>query len=293
MLLGGEPRWAKARFRRGGQAVVLGQPCVHHAPVARQQVADRDVFTERSSDGLDRFPRHALLEPQVVVGVELPIGRKHADAMQFEPLVGEGLEKTVDLRVGDHPRHLRLENFRPLQRSGAGGVEERLIGKRSPEKIGEPAGKLEIVQLLPLVLRIAIFEVAETLRREHAGQGRQAGRPRLLAGSTFVVVHGRKTIDFVRRDGPAPGPLGEPRQAFPHLRRIRHVGRPKRLPFLAILVGDDRPLDLYAIDEQRRMQGMAIVIEELVAGWIGEPVVAAADEDAASHREHVHVVPSR
>ena len=40
------------------------------------------------------------------VGVELPIGRKHADAMQFEPLVGEGLEKTADLAVGDHPGHL-------------------------------------------------------------------------------------------------------------------------------------------------------------------------------------------
>ena len=106
MLLGGEPRRAKARFRRGGQSVVLSQPCVHHAPVARQQVTDRDVFAERSSDCLDRLPRHALLEPEVVVGVELPIGRKHADAMQFEPLVREGLEKTVDLRVGDHPGHL-------------------------------------------------------------------------------------------------------------------------------------------------------------------------------------------
>jgi hypothetical protein len=117
--------------------LVAGDVGHHHVAAGLEQA-------ERLGEGLDGLPLHAVFEPEVVAAIDAPVWREHADAIQFEPLVRKGLQEAGDLRVGDHPGHLRLEDFRPLERARAGGFEQWGIGQGAPEEVGQPAGQFEI-----------------------------------------------------------------------------------------------------------------------------------------------------
>ena len=207
--------------------------------------------------------------------------------MQLQPLPREGLEESVDLRVGHHPSDLRPQHLGPLERARSGGGEQRVVGQGTIEEVGEATGQFEVVQFLPLFFRITVFEVEEALRCEYARQCREVGCPRLLAAGPLVFIEGRVTVDLIGRHRPPPGPLRKPREALPHLRRVGHISRPERFSLLAIVVGDDRALKFDRIDDEQGKQRTAVVVEQLVAGGGGEGMVAAVDEQVATQSERL------
>ena len=56
------------------------------------------------------------------------------------------------------------------QRPGSGGGEEFVVGHRVPEEVREPSGEFPVIDLGPLSLGSAFFEVIEVLRGEDADQ---------------------------------------------------------------------------------------------------------------------------
>ena len=100
-------------------------------------------------------------------------------------------------------------------------------------------------------------------------------------------VDGGVAVDLVGSDRPPPGPFGKPRETRPHLGLAGEIGRPEGSLLTALFVGDDRPFHFDGIDDQQWMERIAVVVEEFVGTGVAEPVVTAADEDAATHFERV------
>ena len=77
------------RFQRG-HPVVQSQSRIEHRPVRGEELAERQVLLEDRIEVERRLQHHAFFEPLVVVGIKIRIGGELADAVQLQPLPGEG-----------------------------------------------------------------------------------------------------------------------------------------------------------------------------------------------------------
>ena len=71
-----------------------------------------------------------------------------------EVLFGVGID---DQAVDFPSQHVRLG-----QLTLPGQIEQSLVGRRTPQEVGEPHGKLAVIQLTPLVLATRFLQVEES-----------------------------------------------------------------------------------------------------------------------------------
>ena len=105
MILGLERHTLETTGLRLGQTIEIAEPGVGHRPVRIKQALDGEVLGEQFAEILDRLIAHADLEPIIIAGVEFLVRRKHAHAMQLQPLAREVINETVDPVIRQHPVH--------------------------------------------------------------------------------------------------------------------------------------------------------------------------------------------
>ena len=62
---------------------------------------------------------------------------------QLHPLGGEGVQKTLDLGVGEHPLKRAVECVRFAESAGRSQFQELLVWQATPEKKRQVRGELE------------------------------------------------------------------------------------------------------------------------------------------------------
>ena len=282
MALGCDSHALEAAHLRLRQPVELAEPGVGDRPVGIDEALDRQILREHLAKELDGLATHALLEPGVVRRVELLVRRKHAHAVQLQPLPGKILDEASDLAVGQHPVDFLLEP-RSLQADPTGRGEEAVVGHRAPEEIGEPGGEFKVGE--PLAgLGGTLDEVEKFIGGQHAPQRHPEGVDRLLARLAFGAVALQVIRQFLTRHGPPPGAGGELLEMLgDHLGR-RVVGRQQaRSPgLLGLRLQGALPFD--PVDNHHGEQAVALVVEDLAAVLIEIPRLARVGEDVGFPR---------
>ena len=219
---------------------MLSQSRVDHRPIGREEFADRQVIREDRGEERGWFDRHAFFQPQVVVRIELRVGREHADSMQLQPLMRERTREASDLRVGQHAVELLAKRGRFVQLARRGGNKQRVVRHRTPQEIRQPRRQLPIVDLVAPLGRRAFFEVIEILRREHAGHRGEMCYSELLAGSQLTFDDAEEASHLDVGDGPPPRACRQSLEAFARLGQVALLRRHQAFTLLEVRVSDYR-----------------------------------------------------
>ena len=121
-----------------GHAIVLGQPLVEHREVGVDERRDRQIPGDQLAEKRPRFRHHAVVKRHAILWIELPVGNRLVHPPKFEPLVGEVDDESFTSRVGEQTVDLLADDSRIGERAGGRRGEERLVGGRVPEPVGEP-----------------------------------------------------------------------------------------------------------------------------------------------------------
>ena len=266
------------------QAVVVGQHIIDDHVVGLEQVGEAAVPADEMGERLvDLVPGrllHGVVEPWVAIAVEL----EEIEPIEDQPLVDERPDEAGRSRVVEQPVGLSRQHrgFQEFTRSGQ--FAERLVGRATPEEIGEPHREFVGGERPACCVVGGLGEIEEPRRGEHERQGLFQCRRMLVAGLSTEVVYAEQLVDKGRRHRlAAEGLGGKPLDARPQVAR----GRLRRLVIerhaegsdagRSLPVGSGRPLDLQPVDPEHELRA------DLVAGLADaeflarlQPVVAGA-----------------
>ena len=169
--------------------------------------------------------------------------------MQLQPLRRKGLQKTGDLRVGHHAIHLLRKSVGPVQLTRARGGKKRFVRHGTPEKIGESAGQLEVVDLGPFFIRRPFLDVKKTAGHQHARERRAVRRLEGFAGLLLGRDQFHVTLNLGVLHRPTPSPLDESLKARPDLIGIRFVCRQQAFALGQVDLGFQRPFGFDPVDD--------------------------------------------
>ena len=117
--------------------VVGGQPLVDHDEVGSDQGRHRFVAADDLGHEGPRLGPHRVEEGSIEVRVERRVGRGGLEITEIEPLVGEVGDESSGAWVIEHPLDLGPEDLRLRQLPSPCQGEQRIVGHRVPEEIGE------------------------------------------------------------------------------------------------------------------------------------------------------------
>ena len=78
--------------------------------------------------------------------------------------MGEGGHEISRPWVRKHPVHLSLASLRLLEFARPRRFEQGVVGRRTPEEVGEPRGQFEVVEASPVLLANGLREIEEVRR---------------------------------------------------------------------------------------------------------------------------------
>ena len=159
---------------------MLGQPAVEHGEVGGDEIRQAQVVLQHFVEEQQRLLDHRHLEHVVELRVEGWVGRGGVDVAQAEPLADEVLGERRRLGVLEHALDLPAERVGLVQLALLGEGEQFLVGHRTPQEIGQPAGQGEVVELAGL-----LAEEQEVRRHQH---GLEADAHRLLERVLLVQL---------------------------------------------------------------------------------------------------------
>ncbi len=219
MVLRRERNRAELRPLHPGDAVVPGQPLVHHREVAVEEAQHRQVGPDDLSEELDRLPPRRGLQVVVVLLVDVPVGRHPVEVSDPEPLAGEVPGELGGLRVGQHPLDLGPDRGRVAELAGRSRAGQLGVRGGAPQEVREPDRQLLVGQAAGAG---GLLEVQEPGRAEDSlDSGPDGGRERQLARGPLLRDPPDDLGHLGRGDRPPVRP-GE--EAGEDLRQVGVVG---------------------------------------------------------------------
>ena len=186
----------------------------------------------------------------------------------------EVLNQTNGARIGEHPAHLALQNFRPMQFTPLGDAQKLFIRNATPEEERQPRGQFYIANWVGRfrchVGGIALDAEKKFRTDEDRAEGRSNSRLK-AAGFFGLVVKLQRLGPISGHHGPPVGSAHEGRHNalgtgsfFAGVLRIAHEEFPATGRFAGLLrrVGTG---DRHLID-RRRESGMPV---HVVPGLVG------------------------
>jgi hypothetical protein len=200
-------------------AVVLGQPLVEERVIRAQKVEHAAILAQDAVDEELCLAAKRLPEVFVEIREQAHVGSHRVEIPQMQPLRREVVHQRARAAVGEHATDLPLQDCRLAQPSGAGQIEQLIVGNAAPQEKGEARRQLEIADPIRRVRRSADrvpFDAEQELRTDqHGRQGHLDARLEAAFRAGFPIELERP-LEIGVGDRP---PIGSPHQRRQHFFR--------------------------------------------------------------------------
>ena len=206
-----------------GYAVVAGEPLVDERVVGREQVEDAPVLAQHAVEEQLRLAAERLAEPFAEVGENVLVRLHGGGVPQRQPLAGEVAREGVRARIGEHPRHLRVECRLLAQLSPLGEVEKLVVRDTAPEEERQARRQLEVADAVVGVRRRARrvpLDAEEELRADQQPADRHLDAGVEAAAVAAALVEVDQTVHVLTVDRPAERAPREGREDVPRARGL-------------------------------------------------------------------------
>ena len=246
-------------------AVELGEVLVEHDPVAVDQGQDVEVLREHPLEEGDGLLAHVALHEASEARELARVDGHLLEAVEAQPLLGEGLDEAARAGIVEHAVDLSLELT--AQRAGAREGAQLLVRRRIPQEERQSRGEDPVVGLDDLVaVGLGLRHVEEVRGAEGRGEHLldrllEGGEPGAASAPEGVVP-----LDRLVGHRATEGALEEGRD---DLAGVDALVSAVRRVVEDLGVGGRRPLrmegrlDLDGLHEERRA-GLALVLDEVI-----------------------------
>lgn len=188
-------------------SVVHREDVVENGVVGLEEVAQAAVGAQEVTEGFVDFVTCGELGAVVEAGEKGAVDFKKIEAVQSEPLIEEGPDKSLGARVGEQPFHLSSQHLRFLQFTLRGQCPEPGVRRGAPDKIGEARGHFGVGDRAAFVVGGGFGEVEEFRGGEDNGESLLEGGVVFVAGLAAGVVEGDEPVEVTFQGGALPGRL--------------------------------------------------------------------------------------
>ena len=187
-------------------AVVGRQQLVEERVPRVDELADRTVLAQDPVEEHPRLGLHRVAQLGPPGGELLRVRLDAVEISNLEPLAGKILRHREGLRIGEHPRQLRLEDLRRAQPAPFGQRQQLLVRHRVPQEVTQPRGQLDVRNPVHAarIGRVAVaLDVKQEMRRHEHRLDRE--RDALLHRLPVVPSRARRTSVSAATSAPVTG----------------------------------------------------------------------------------------
>src|SRR5687767_15053197 len=174
-----------------------GEAFVEHREVGRDEIASGQIVPKQFGEeelrlGLRRLGEQVV---EVIIAVEVRIGRGGEHLAQVEPVIEERVDELARLRMGEQALGLCAQHVGFVQLATRGDGSQFVIRSRVPQEVRETRGERIIVEAAGLFL-----EANELRRAEYAGVTGEQRIGEVVSLFQRVANYGQKSLQvrFVR-----------------------------------------------------------------------------------------------
>ncbi len=188
-----------------GQSVVRGQAIVDEGLLGGEQLVESATFLDDRRDQQLHLGPHVLPQCGGEVWVRLGVlDQLLAQRTRVEPLAGEVLGESLRFGVGKHALDLCFDRVRLVQLALCGELEQRVVGHRVPQEVGEARGEFVAVEGHEVVTSLGLSEL-DVVQEKRRLQDRPNRNPKAVlngvltrAGGFFFagLIHGHDPVEL-------------------------------------------------------------------------------------------------